>query len=469
MLAHLGLRELHLCAHLSAAWRVQANARRNALRLLQHESAYGVRGNSRDKLHNAGSLALVGGGAALLVSEEKRVRLLRPLGAGESESFESESESAIRGGVAATVRLWQPGFAALVPNHRGSSGPSGLATRLNPRNVVLDVQPQPYYPDLIIYVSDSGTDRVHMLRRSIMGGGSESTALGSVWPFGSVGCYGTADGELISPGALALGEADAPLLFVSEGDRVSCFDADSLAFRFHFGRRGEACGEFRSPAGLVVHDGEVLVCDRLNHRVQAFAAADGAFRRAFGRRGTALSSRPESVAVARAAVWASTRTSASRCSRCTACRSATPALLEAYRRACATSRSTRRAARARDELCAGRTAAHVQPGGTSGGAGLVSLFGTVVGVSSGASVCYPVSCGALIMLRHCNLAPRNATVHAAACRRLLPGLTPLTTESPTTHYCPTPSQARPSSRNNKPVRRVSLVVPRAELASRAPV
>ena len=71
VLAHLGLRELHLCAHLSAAWRVQANARRNALRLLQHESAYGVRGNSRDKLHNAGSLALVGGGAALLVSEEK--------------------------------------------------------------------------------------------------------------------------------------------------------------------------------------------------------------------------------------------------------------------------------------------------------------------------------------------------------------------------------------------------------------
>ena len=303
VLAHLGLRELHLCAHLSAAWRVQANARRNALRLLQHESAYGVRGNSRDKLHNAGSLALVGGGAALLVSEEKRVRLLRPLGAGESESFESESESAIRGGVAVTVRLWQPGFAALVPNHRGSSGPSGLATRLNPRNVVLDVQPQPYYPDLIIYVSDSGTDRVHKLRRSIVGGGSQSTALGSEWPCGSVGGYGTADGELISPGALALGEADGtPLLFVSEGDRVSCFDADSLAFRFRFGRRGEACGEFRSPAGLVVHGGEVLVCDRLNHRVQAFAAADGAFRRAFGRRGTAPGefAKPESVAVARA-------------------------------------------------------------------------------------------------------------------------------------------------------------------------
>lgn len=314
VLAHLGLRELHLCAQLSAAWRVQANARRNGLRLLQHESAYGVRGNSKDKLHNARSLALVGGGAALLVTEEKRVRLLRPLGAGETESFASESESAIRGGVAVTVRLWQQGLAPLVPNHRGSSGPSGLATRLNPRNVVLDVQQQPYYPDLIIYVSDSGTDRVHQLHCGRVGGDSQSTALGSVRPFGygtvrlrlrhlgSVGGYGTADGELISPGALALGEADdTPLLFVSEGDRVSCFDADSPAFRFRFGRRGEACGEFRSPAGLVVHGGEVLVCDRLNHRVQAFAAADGAFRRAFGRRGTAPGefAKPDSVAVAR--------------------------------------------------------------------------------------------------------------------------------------------------------------------------
>ena len=307
VLAHLGLRELHLCAHLSAAWRVQANARRNALRLLQHESAYGVRGSSRDKLHNAGPLGLVGGGAALLVGEEKRVRLLRPLGAGESESFESESGrvQVIRGGDAVTVCLWQPNRNPLVPNTRGSSGPSGIATRLNPRNAVVDVQPM--WPDQIIYVSDSGTDRVFKSYRPI-GGLSPPHPQGTRTRFmgtridGSVGGYGTADGELISPGALALGEADGtPLLFVSEGDRVSCFDADSLAFRFRFGQRGEACGEFRSPAGLVVHAGEVFVCDRLNHRLQAFAAADGAFRRAFGRRGTAPGefAKPEAVAVAR--------------------------------------------------------------------------------------------------------------------------------------------------------------------------
>ena len=110
--------------------------------------------------------------------------------------------------------------------------------------------------DQILYVSDAGADRVYKITRKVFTithlARPNTLALGP-WaeePEVSAGGYGTADGELVSPGALALGEAvggAAPPLFVSEGDRVSCFDADTLGFRFRFGRRGSAAGEFLSP------------------------------------------------------------------------------------------------------------------------------------------------------------------------------------------------------------------------------
>ena len=115
--------------------------------------------------------------------------------------------------------------------------------------------------DQILYVSDAGADRVYKITRKVFTithlARPNTLALGP-WaeePEVSAGGYGTADGELVSPGALALGEAvggAAPPLFVSEGDRVSCFDADTLGFRFRFGRRGSAAGEFLSPAGLAL-------------------------------------------------------------------------------------------------------------------------------------------------------------------------------------------------------------------------
>ena len=300
-----GLRELHVCAQLSTLWHAEANARRDALRLVQHETSFGVRGSGKDQIHNASSLALADREGSLFVCEKERVRLLGPSGD--------------------RLSLW----GRIVPNVRGSSGPSGLAVRPNPRGLELDpaatseMQRQGVFnslgDDQILYVSDAGTDRVYKITRKVFTiahpARRNTLALGP-WaeePEVSAGGYGTADGELVSPGALALGEAvegAAPPLFVSEGDRVSCFDADTLAFRFRLGRRGSAAGEFLSPAGLALgynplspagHGAELYVCDMNNHRVQVFAAEDGAFRRAFGRRGDAPGefARPVAVAVAR--------------------------------------------------------------------------------------------------------------------------------------------------------------------------
>ena len=318
-----GLRELHVCAQLSSLWRAEANARRDALRLVQHETSFGVRGSGKDQIHNASSLALADRKGSLFVCEKERMRLLGPSGDHLSLWGHPGREH------------WQGWLPSIVPNVRGSSGPSGLAVRPNPRGLEFD--PAATVPncsdykylgdDQILYVSDAGTDRVYKITRKVftmsMSGvftiahpaRRNTLALGP-WaeePEVSAGGYGTADGELVSPGALALGEAvegAAPPLFVSEGDRVSCFDADTLAFRFRLGRRGSAAGEFLSPAGLALgynplspagHGAELYVCDMNNHRVQVFAAEDGAFRRAFGRRGDAPGefARPVAVAVAR--------------------------------------------------------------------------------------------------------------------------------------------------------------------------
>ena len=312
-----GLRELHVCAQLSTLWRAEANARRDALRLVQHETSFGVRGSGKDQIHNASSLALADRKGSLFVCEKERMRLLGPSGDHLSLWGHPGREH------------WQGWLPSIVPNVRGSSGPSGLAVRPNPRGLELDpaatseMQRQGVFnslgDDQILYVSDAGTDRVYKITRKVFTitrpGRRNTLALGP-WaeePEVSAGGYGTADGELVSPGALALGEAvegAAPPLFVSEGDRVSCFDADTLAFRFRLGRRGSAAGEFLSPAGLALgynplspagHGAELYVCDMNNHRVQVFAAEDGAFRRAFGRRGDAPGefARPVAVAVAR--------------------------------------------------------------------------------------------------------------------------------------------------------------------------
>lgn len=310
-----GLRELHVCAQLSTLWHAEANARRDALRLVQHETSFGMRGSGKDQIHNASSLALADREGSLFVCEKERVRLLGP--SGDRLSLWGHTGS---------NHHWQGWLPSIVPNVRGSSGPSGLAVRPNPRGLEFDPESTElqrlqgvFSSDAILYVSDAGADRVYKITRKVFTiarpGRRNTLALGP-WaeePEASAGGYGTADGELVSPGALALGEAvegAAPPLFVSEGDRVSCFDADTLAFRFRLGRRGSAAGEFLSPAGLALgynplspagHGAELYVCDMNNHRVQVFAAEDGAFRRAFGRRGDAPGefARPVAVAVAR--------------------------------------------------------------------------------------------------------------------------------------------------------------------------
>ena len=73
-------------------------------------------------------------------------------------------------------------------------------------------------------------------------------------------------------------------------------------FRFQFGRRGNADGEFNYPTHIAVDDRrQVYVTDSLNHRIQVFAA-DGTFIRRFGSVGDGPGhfSRPKGVAVDRA-------------------------------------------------------------------------------------------------------------------------------------------------------------------------
>ncbi|EOD18975.1 hypothetical protein EMIHUDRAFT_228970 [Emiliania huxleyi CCMP1516] len=300
ILGNLGLCDLYACAKLSRALRHSANVRRDALRLLEPFSSFGTRGSGRSHLHHASALALADGDGSLLIGEKDRLRVVCPDGA-TLGLWQARNEG-VEWLFATPERpvLMAPGV--LMPNPRGSTGPCGLALLASGGSGGGMPSRWPAGPEQHLFVSDAGADRVYKLRRCVSA--ADATV---AWALVGSG-FGTGEGRLMSPGALALGEGDSTLLYVAEGHAVSAFDAGTLAFRFRFGRDagttprgGAAAGHLKSPDGLVEHGGEVYVADMLNHRVQVFSASDGLFRRSFGRRGSRPGEyrRPSAVAVCR--------------------------------------------------------------------------------------------------------------------------------------------------------------------------
>jgi DNA-binding beta-propeller fold protein YncE len=121
-----------------------------------------------------------------------------------------------------------------------------------------------------VYVCDK--DKVRIVVFSSAGGFLRS------W-----GTEGRGNGELGSLDAIAV-SADGSEVFVSEGcsygyvkpnHRVSVFSRAG-DFRRTIGSEGRDCGQFAGPAGLTLTSlRTLLVCDRMNMRVQELAATDG--------------------------------------------------------------------------------------------------------------------------------------------------------------------------------------------------
>jgi DNA-binding beta-propeller fold protein YncE len=95
---------------------------------------------------------------------------------------------------------------------------------------------------------------------------------------------GSGDGKLNGPNGVAINGALEVFVADTQNHRIQVFD-DNGRFLRGFGAQGSGNGQFEAPRGIAVDiDGSVWVSDRDNHRVQQFLA-DGTFRRAFGREG----------------------------------------------------------------------------------------------------------------------------------------------------------------------------------------
>ncbi|XP_078085209.1 tripartite motif-containing protein 3-like [Mustelus asterias] len=99
------------------------------------------------------------------------------------------------------------------------------------------------------------------------------------------GRRGAGDGQLEQPHYVALGPADRVVVSDSGNHRVQIFDM-SGGFLGKFGSEGTALGQFKYPRGVALdHQGNILVGDSGNNRVQLFRP-DGTFLQAFGSWGT---------------------------------------------------------------------------------------------------------------------------------------------------------------------------------------
>lgn len=102
------------------------------------------------------------------------------------------------------------------------------------------------------------------------------------------------------PTGMALNRSSGELLVLdTKLGSVFRFDRASLALKGRFGETGVGPGQMNRPTDLAVNkNGDILVCDALNFRVQIFNA-EGRFVRAFGGPGDSpgFFSRPRSVAV----------------------------------------------------------------------------------------------------------------------------------------------------------------------------
>ncbi len=140
--------------------------------------------------------------------------------------------------------------------------------------------------DGLIYVADTHEQRVVVYRSTEEGGEVVAT----------FGTYGAGDGQFVYPTDVAVevgpDGVTTQRIYVSEyggNDRISVFDAD-YQFLFSFGREGfgqdPTAIEFERPQSLLFHpdNGDLYVTDSVNHRIGRFTT-DGTLVGWFGRPG----------------------------------------------------------------------------------------------------------------------------------------------------------------------------------------
>ena len=115
---------------------------------------------------------------------------------------------------------------------------------------------------------------------------------------GTVGEFGK--GELERPTGIALNKTTNELLVLdTKQAAVLRYNRNNLALTGRFGSRGTDYGQFNHPTTMTVNNnGEILVNDSLNFRIQIFSPT-GEFRNAFGKAGDSPGyfSRPKGIAV----------------------------------------------------------------------------------------------------------------------------------------------------------------------------
>ena len=97
--------------------------------------------------------------------------------------------------------------------------------------------------------------------------------------------YGSGDGQMVWPVAMAFDSADRLFITDEYNQRVSVYGSDG-AFLSKWGLHGSREGEFDGPAGIALDsDDNVFVVDQHNHRVQK-CTADGRYLLGWGSEGS---------------------------------------------------------------------------------------------------------------------------------------------------------------------------------------
>ena len=95
------------------------------------------------------------------------------------------------------------------------------------------------------------------------------------------------DGKnLVGPSGVAV-NSDGEIAVLDQDNNCVLMYSKGGQFLRKFGRQGSGNGELNTPAGAAfTADGELVIGDHLNHRVQLFNAKTGEFLRCFGKKGT---------------------------------------------------------------------------------------------------------------------------------------------------------------------------------------
>jgi len=132
------------------------------------------------------------------------------------------------------------------------------------------------YDNDTIYVVDQLNQRVQVFHSD----GTYKSCIGR-------GLYGSGDGEFVSAWDVAVSQTPITKktrVFVTDvnSHQVQVF-SDQGDFLFRFGSKGCGPGQFVSPCGITVsNDGELIVCDRFNCRIQVFDSENGSFLHEYG-------------------------------------------------------------------------------------------------------------------------------------------------------------------------------------------